>query len=87
MLAEQPDLKQVVADLVAGLPSQHFLDEGELFLQGLALDKLRTEFFQGSKFTYGGAVNSAFLVAHPVQNVADGLFVCLLKNVICLHDK
>lgn len=86
VLAQQPDLEQVVADFIAGLPSQHLFNKGELFLEGLALDELRAQFLQGAEFAHGGAVNGTFLIAHPVQNVADGLLVCLLKNVICLHD-
>ncbi len=87
VFAQQPDLKQMVTDFIAGFPRQHFLDEGKLFLKRFALDKFGAQFFQGSKFTHGGAVNGAFLVAHPVQNVADCFFVRLLENVICLHDK
>ena len=47
---------RVVPDFIAGFPRQHFLDEGELLLKGLALDEFRAQFFQGAEFTHGGAV-------------------------------
>lgn len=46
MLAQKPDLEQVVPDFIAGFPRQHFLDEGELLLKGLALDEFRAQFFR-----------------------------------------
>ena len=67
----------------AVMPGAVRSDQGFREMKKKELEELWTELMRLKPLT----VVTTFLVAHPVQNVADCFFVRLLENVICLHDK
>jgi len=79
------DLKEVLADHIAGFELESFANPLNLLCNGLFLEIRESELTVGSETAECGFVEITIGVAHPHENVLDDEWLNSLEKFVCLH--